>query len=163
STVVTTVLVFPGRVVVNVRLRVRVTTCAGSVTVAAGTAMTLPFLTTTFWAGTRTSVLWLTVITLPVTWIVWVAAAAEPDPPTTLPSHTPPAKSARMTGRPIRSRCGYARVRPIDVAARIGMPGVGDAASGSGGCAATAAAATVAAAPPLDAAAAPTAGRAAAT
>ena len=79
STVVTTVLVVPGRTVVIVRLTVCVTTCAGSLTVVAGTEMTLPFLSTTVCAGTRTSVRWFTVITFPLTWIVWVAAAAEPD------------------------------------------------------------------------------------
>jgi hypothetical protein len=67
TTVVATVLVFPGRVVVTVCLMTCVTACAGSLTVVAGTEMTLPFFTTTVCAGMRTSVRWLTVITRPLT------------------------------------------------------------------------------------------------
>ena len=67
--------------------------------------------------------MWFTVITLPVTRTVRVAAAALPEPPTTLPSQTPPANSARITGRPMRSLCGYGGpLRPIGTNAG-GAPG----------------------------------------
>src|SRR4051794_1343124 len=151
ATVVVMVLVVPGVrwTVVTVRLMTSVTTCAGSVTVVAGTETMLP-LTTTVVAGTRTSAVLSTVVTVPVTWIVRVAAAAEPDPPTTLPSQTPPAKSARMTGSPIRSRCGYARGRPTEVVASTGVPGAGGDVAGSdaSGAVANPAAAAAASSPP---------------
>jgi hypothetical protein len=79
-TVAVTVFVFPGsrRILTIVCLMILVFTSAGSLTVVSGTRTMLP-LTRTFVAGTLTTVLLLIVVTVPVTWIVRVAADAAPE------------------------------------------------------------------------------------